>query len=102
MSIAFQHLNVYAFGRQTDYQRTVSNFLNAWTGILFDLMAGKSKHRVDILQEFNGLVSSGEMLLVLGNPGSGCTTLLKSLSGQTYDLCIDTQSLLNYQGKCTP
>ncbi|KAK9454599.1 ABC-2 type transporter-domain-containing protein [Dipodascopsis uninucleata] len=35
-----------------------------------------------ILYDFNGLVRSGEMLLVLGSPGSGTTTLLKVLTNQ--------------------
>ncbi|KAK9456822.1 ABC-2 type transporter-domain-containing protein [Dipodascopsis uninucleata] len=35
-----------------------------------------------ILHDFNGLVRSGEMLLVLGSPGSGTTTLLKALTNQ--------------------
>ncbi|KAL7904164.1 Brefeldin A resistance protein [Trichoderma velutinum] len=38
-----------------------------------------------ILQGFNGIVKNGEMLLVLGRPGSGCTTLLKTLAGMTED-----------------
>ncbi|KAK5696370.1 hypothetical protein LTS12_028576, partial [Elasticomyces elasticus] len=33
-----------------------------------------------ILQNSHGCVRPGEMLLVLGRPGSGCTTLLKMLS----------------------
>lgn len=99
MSVAFRNLSVHAFGRQTDYQRTVSNFFNAWLAICVNWVMRKPKLRIDILHDFDGLISSGEMLLVLGNPGSGCTTLLKSLAGQTYDLCVNPQSILNYQGK---
>lgn len=98
MSVAFRNLSVHAFGRQTDYQRTVSNFFNAWLAICVNWVMRKPKLRIDILHDFDGLISSGEMLLVLGNPGSGCTTLLKSLAGQTYDLCVNPQSILNYQG----
>lgn len=35
-----------------------------------------------ILQDSHGCVKPGEMLLVLGRPGSGCTTLLKMLSNR--------------------
>ncbi|OAL47624.1 ABC-transporter [Pyrenochaeta sp. DS3sAY3a] len=39
----------------------------------------------EILSNIDGLLMPGEMLLVLGPPGSGCTTLLKMLSGQIDD-----------------
>ena len=34
-----------------------------------------------LLKDFSGLVKAGEMMLVVGRPGSGCTTLLKTLAG---------------------
>lgn len=34
-----------------------------------------------LIRDFNGVVQPGEMMLVVGRPGSGCTTLLKALSG---------------------
>ncbi|KAG2142184.1 hypothetical protein BD769DRAFT_1662318 [Suillus cothurnatus] len=39
----------------------------------------------DILSGFEGVVMPGEMLLVLGHPGSGCSTFLKVLSDQTVE-----------------
>jgi ABC-type multidrug transport system ATPase subunit len=36
-----------------------------------------------ILYSMDGLVKEGEMLLVLGKPGAGATTLLKTISGNT-------------------
>ena len=35
-----------------------------------------------LINKFNGCVRDGEMLLVLGQPGSGCTTFLKALANQ--------------------
>lgn len=35
-----------------------------------------------ILQNFNGVARPGEMILVLGRPGSGCSTFLKSIANQ--------------------
>ncbi|KAF3058605.1 ABC transporter CDR4 [Daldinia childiae] len=95
MSVAFRNLSVHAFGRRTDYQRTVANFLSASVA---NWVTKNPKYRIDILHELDGVVPSGEMLLVLGNPGSGCTTMLKSLAGQTYDVCIDEEAAINYQG----
>lgn len=39
-----------------------------------------------------------EMLLVLGRPGSGCSTLLKTIAGETHGLNISKNSHINYQG----
>jgi ABC-type multidrug transport system fused ATPase/permease subunit len=36
----------------------------------------------DIIRNVDGLIEPGEMLLVLGRPGSGCTTLLRTLAGE--------------------
>lgn len=33
-----------------------------------------------IIKDFSGIVKDGEMLLVLGRPGSGCSTFLRSLA----------------------
>ena len=42
-------------------------------------------NKVDILKGCGGVIQSGEMLLVLGRPGSGCTTIV----GETYSLSIE-------------
>ncbi|ODO07726.1 hypothetical protein I350_03300 [Cryptococcus amylolentus CBS 6273] len=34
-----------------------------------------------LLKDFSGLVKAGEMMLVVGRPGSGCSTFLKALAG---------------------
>jgi ABC-type multidrug transport system ATPase subunit len=36
----------------------------------------------DILKGFRGVTKPGEMVLVLGRPGSGCTTFLKVIANQ--------------------
>ncbi|KAG9768781.1 ABC multidrug transporter I [Exophiala dermatitidis] len=38
----------------------------------------------NILQNFRGVAKPGEMILVLGRPGSGCTTFLKVMANQRY------------------
>ena len=51
-----------------------------------------------ILHSMNGSVNSGELLLVLGRPGSGCTTFLKTISGQTRGLVQSKDSSVLYEG----
>ncbi|KAK7981413.1 hypothetical protein PG988_003651 [Apiospora saccharicola] len=42
-----------------------------------------------ILRDFEGVLEDGELLLVLGPPGSGCSTLLKTIAGETTGLRRD-------------
>jgi ATP-binding cassette subfamily G (WHITE) protein 2 (PDR) len=52
-----------------------------------------------ILNKFEGVLRSGELLVVLGRPGSGCSTLLKTLTGELYGLNMDEKSVIHYNGK---
>ena len=97
LGVSFRHLNVSGFGTPTDYQKTVGN-IPLELGVIFRWLMGTRKHQIQILKDFNGVIRSGEMLLVLGRPGSGCSTLLKSLSGDNHGLVVDARSNINYQG----
>lgn len=100
-SVAFRNLNVYGFGTATDYQKTFANYPLACISFLGALFGRVRRSRIDILRDFEGLVSCGELLLVLGRPGSGCTTFLKTLAGHTHGLHVDQSSEINYQGEIT-
>ena len=95
--VAFKNLNVFGFGAATDYQKSVGNIFFEAVGLTRKLL-GVGQRRIDILQDFEGLVESGEMLVVLGPPGSGCSTLLKTISGETHGVNVDKASYMNYQG----
>jgi ABC-type multidrug transport system ATPase subunit len=45
---------------------------------------GKKGKEFDILKDFKGVAQPGEMVLVLGRPGSGCTTFLKVIANQRF------------------
>lgn len=45
---------------------------------------GKKGTESNILHNFRGVVKPGEMVLVLGRPGSGCTTFLKVIANQRF------------------
>ncbi|KAK3679890.1 ATP-binding cassette transporter snq2 [Recurvomyces mirabilis] len=70
----------------------VPTFPHAFTGFFFApfnliadvLKVGKKGKQVDILKGFKGLARPGEMVLVLGKPGSGCTTFLKVIANQRF------------------
>lgn len=47
----------------------------------------------------DGVLEAGEMLVVLGPPGSGCTTMLKTIAGEMNGIYLDESSSLNYRGQ---
>ncbi|KAK4983971.1 Multidrug resistance protein [Elasticomyces elasticus] len=97
VGIAFRNLNVHGYGAATDYQKTVGNVWMEAVGLVRRVL-GVGQRRIDILRDFDGLVESGEMLVVLGPPGSGCSTLLKTIARETHGVVVDDSSYLNYQG----
>jgi len=50
-----------------------------WPGGWFHRSVGS---KFDILHQVNGFVKDGEMLLVLGRPGAGCSTFLRVITNQ--------------------
>lgn len=95
---AFRNLNVHGFGAATDYQKDVGNIWLGTIGLAKKLLGLGRSRRIDILRDFEGLVESGDMLVVLGPPGSGCSTLLKTITGETHGFVVDKDSYMNYQG----
>ncbi|KAJ5313463.1 uncharacterized protein N7443_000347 [Penicillium atrosanguineum] len=97
LGAAFNNLNVHGFGSDTDYQKSVGNVWLEALGLARKVL-GQEEHKIHILQDLEGLVEAGEMLVVLGPPGSGCSTFLKTIAGETYGFHIDKNSTLNFQG----
>jgi ATP-binding cassette subfamily G (WHITE) protein 2 (PDR) len=95
--VCFRDLNVHGFGADTDYQKSVGNVWFEGPGLIKKLRGDKGR-QIDILQHMDGLVEAGEMLVVLGPPGSGCSTFLKTITGETHGFFVDPNSRLNYQG----
>src|SRR6195952_4295543 len=93
--IVFKGLKVSGSGSAINLQQNVGSAFMApmRLGELF----GKSSEKT-ILNSFDGVVKSGEMLVVLGRPGSGCSTLLKSLMGELHGLDMKSQSEIHYNG----
>lgn len=94
VSVVWKSLNVFGSGKAIQLQKTVSDvFLAPFrAGEYF----GKSD-RKQILHNFDGIIKSGELCVVLGRPGSGCSTLLKSLTGELHGLETD-DSVIHYNG----
>ncbi|KAI9044993.1 ABC transporter CDR4 [Aspergillus affinis] len=67
-------------------------------GTVFRRLVGLKMPKIQIIRDFEGLVRSGEMLVVLGRPGSGCSTFLKTIAGEMNGIQMSDASVLNYQG----
>lgn len=60
------------------------SFFNVFETAMHIFGYGKKRREFDILKNFRGVVHPGEMVLVLGRPGSGCTTFLKVMANQRF------------------
>ncbi|KAK7033391.1 pleiotropic drug resistance ABC transporter [Favolaschia claudopus] len=82
LGVAFQDLGVVGLGASVSYLPTVGSTFNPMA-IAESISSMRHPPLRNILEGFSGVVRPGEMLLVLGRPGSGCSTLLKTLANQT-------------------
>ena len=90
VGLVFRNLTVKGVGLGAALQPTVGDMFLGLPRLLKGLFAGGAKRGGGkpplrtILNDFSGSVLPGEMLLVLGRPGSGCSTFLKVLANQRY------------------
>ena len=96
--VAFENLRVVGNAVDSDYQRTVGNIGITVLNTIKTFLRISKPTKFNILQDFEGVVNPGELLVVLGPPGSGCTTFLKTLSGETHGFSVAPESKLNFQG----
>ncbi|KAI1098169.1 ABC-2 type transporter-domain-containing protein [Jackrogersella minutella] len=96
--VCFQNLNVHGFGAATDFQKDVANVWLETAGRVRDLVGKSQQQKIDILRSFDGVVNKGEMMVVLGPPGSGCSTFLKTIAGEINGIHVEEGSYFNYQG----
>lgn len=93
--VSFKNLSVSGKGSALVLQKNVGSiFMQPFR---FREIFGHPQEK-QILRNFNGHVNSGELLIVLGRPGSGCSTFLKSICGQYQGLELSKDSSVNYSG----
>lgn len=97
--VSFRDLSAFGYSLGSDYQKDVGN---VWLSLLSSIRSlvgmNSSRRRIDILRDLEGLVEDGEMCIVLGPPGSGCSTFLRTISGEADGVSISPDSSLNFQG----
>ncbi|KAL7785856.1 ABC-2 type transporter domain-containing protein [Trichoderma ceciliae] len=97
IGVCFRNVDVFGSGEAIRLQQTVGSVLLAPLRLGEFFSFGKKEPK-QILHNFNGLVKSGELLVVLGRPGSGCSTLLKSVCGELHGLQLGECSNISYNG----
>ena len=100
LGLAFKDLRAYGKSSDADYQATVANIPFKMLGEFWDKIANRNdtSRNFDILKPMDGLIKKGTVTVVLGRPGAGCTTLLKTLSSHTYGFHVDKNSVISYDG----
>ncbi|KAG8628110.1 hypothetical protein KVT40_003983 [Elsinoe batatas] len=88
IGVLWDNLTVKGYGGFRIFTPTfpdaVIGFFNVYQTLKGWLGLASQGPTVDILKGFRGVVKPGEMVLVLGKPGSGCTSFLKVISNQRY------------------
>ena len=77
---------------------TVSDILFLPYTIYKKIKSIKSNKMRTILQNVNGLAKPGEMILVLGRPGAGCSSFLKLIAGITENFAGGCSGEITYDG----
>ncbi len=98
VGFTFQNLSIYGTVAGFQTQNTVGSPFAALFRLRQIFNGRRQPQKTCILNNLNGSVKSGELLLVLGRPGSGCTTFLKSVCGQLQDLNKSKDSTICYDG----
>ncbi|KIW01615.1 uncharacterized protein PV09_07086 [Verruconis gallopava] len=88
IGVIWDGLTVSGLGGVKNYVKTFPwafvSFFNVYETAKNLLGLGRKGQVFNILKDFRGVLKPGEMCLVLGRPGSGCTTFLKVISNQRY------------------
>jgi ATP-binding cassette subfamily G (WHITE) protein 2 (PDR) len=100
LGVAYKNLRAYGTATDADYQANFGNAVGKYVGRAFDIISGRAKRQeqFDILKPMDGVIKPGELTVVLGRPGAGCLTFLKTIAAQTYGFHIDRESQILYKG----
>lgn len=89
VGVVFKHLTVKGVETGASFVRTLPHAVvgtfgpdlyNVICRFVPQLRFGKKPPIRELIHDFSGAVREGEMMLVLGRPGAGCTTFLKAIA----------------------
>ncbi|CAN3356086.1 pleiotropic ABC efflux transporter of multiple drugs Cdr1p [Diutina catenulata] len=99
LGVAYRNLRAYGVAVDADYQATVLNApIKYGTALLRKFRKRDESRYFDILKPMDAMMRPGEVTVVLGRPGAGCSTLMKTIAAHTYGFWIDPESKISYDG----
>ncbi|KAI4123600.1 MAG: hypothetical protein LQ338_005192 [Usnochroma carphineum] len=99
VGVVFKNLTVKGTGSTTTTAKTLPDaVLGTFGPDLYRIVSGfvpaLQRHNIGetrtLINDFTGVVRDGEMMLVLGRPGSGCTTFLKAVANKRSEYAAVT------------
>ncbi|KAI9690213.1 MAG: hypothetical protein M1822_009174 [Bathelium mastoideum] len=105
VGVLFKNLTVKGIATSSSYVRTLPEaVLGTFGPDLYRIVTGfipalnfRKPPTRDLIKDFTGVVRDGEMMLVLGRPGSGCSTFLKAIANNR-DTFVKVDGEVSYGG----
>lgn len=95
--VVLEKINTIGVDASTSFAATVADVLKAPVTIANKIKDKRHQKVRNLIVDFTGMVKPGEMCLVLGKPGAGCSTILKTIAGE-IDQFIDVKGDISYDG----
>ena len=106
VGVLFKNLTVRGVGSKATFVKTFPEAVLGTFGPdlyriisshLPSLRLGRKGQTRDLIHDFTGVVRAGEMMLVLGRPGSGCSSFLKAVANNR-DTFAEVKGEVSYGG----
>ena len=98
LGVAFRNLGAWGYNQDVNYQSTVGNLPLKLIEQGLSFFSNSEASRIDILKPMDGCIQPGELTVVLGRPGAGCSTFLRTIASQTYGFNLDKNTEISYMG----
>ncbi|KAH8698121.1 P-loop containing nucleoside triphosphate hydrolase protein [Phaeosphaeriaceae sp. PMI808] len=95
-TVAWNHLELEGAGRGHEIAPTIGSMFQHYTKTFSNFRRKKPTRK--LLHDFCGQLEPGELLMVIGRPGSGCTSFLKALC-HLHGEYIGVAGTILYSGK---
>lgn len=98
LGVGFRNLAAYGYNQDVNYQLTVGNLPLWLVQQAKALLSSREGPQTYILKPMDGYIDPGELCMVLGRPGAGCSSFLRTIATQTYGFKVDKSSEISYMG----